>query len=150
MRRQDRAIQESEIQDILYKGEYGVLSIITPDGEPYGVPLSYVYLGDALYFHGAMEGLKLDSIRTQSKASFCVVGKTEVLQEKFSTAYESVIVSGGMEEIHGEEKEMALRGLIEKYSPDYLKEGDMYIKRAGNVTMGMKLMVERMTGKARR
>ncbi len=150
MRREDRAINDEAIKAILYKGEYGILSLLTPEGDPYGVPLSYVLLGDAIYFHGAMEGLKLDAIRRHPKASFCVVGDTHVLPDKFSTAYESVIVTGQMEEVFGEEKEMGLRGLIEKYSPDYVAEGDVYIKKAGKGTMGMKLIIETMTGKARR
>ena len=40
MRRQDRQISESEAIEILQKGEFGVLSMCTPDSGGYGIPLA--------------------------------------------------------------------------------------------------------------
>ena len=40
MRRKDREISEEEACQLLATGEYGVLSTVGSDGEPYGVPLS--------------------------------------------------------------------------------------------------------------
>jgi len=41
MRRKDRKITETEAFSILKKGEYGILSTTSPNGDPYGVPLNY-------------------------------------------------------------------------------------------------------------
>src|SRR5689334_11917769 len=94
LRRKDRGLDEPEARELLERGEYGVLSSCGPDGQPYGIPLSYCVIGDAIYFHCALEGHKLENIVADSRVSFCVVGTTEVLPDKFSTRYESVIVSG--------------------------------------------------------
>ena len=37
------------------------------DGEPYGVPLSYVYREDEIYFHSAPEGRKVENLCTEAK-----------------------------------------------------------------------------------
>ena len=41
MRRKDRAITEEEIIALLNKVEYGVLSTVSENGKPYGVPLNF-------------------------------------------------------------------------------------------------------------
>ncbi len=51
-------------------------------------------VGDVIYFHCAPEGHKLENLSGNNKVSFCVVGKTQVLPDKFATNYESVIVFG--------------------------------------------------------
>lgn len=43
MRRKDRQAGEEDILRILKENVYGVLSTISEDGWPYGVPVSYVY-----------------------------------------------------------------------------------------------------------
>ncbi len=56
MRRKDRETSEEEACQLLAAGEYGVLSTVGADGEPYGVPLSYVYRDGEIFFHSAPEG----------------------------------------------------------------------------------------------
>ena len=92
IRRAERAIPDSEAKEILQAEAYGVLSTVSEDGQPYGVPVSYSYAGDVIYFHCALEGHKLENLSSNNRVSFCVVGKTQVLPDKFATNYESVIV----------------------------------------------------------
>jgi nitroimidazol reductase NimA-like FMN-containing flavoprotein (pyridoxamine 5'-phosphate oxidase superfamily) len=40
MRRKDRELSAEEAGRILAKGEFGVLSTVGTDGQPYGIPLS--------------------------------------------------------------------------------------------------------------
>lgn len=150
LRRKDRAIPDSEAKELLQKGEYGTLSTVSPDGQPYGVPLNYAYTGDAVYFHCAVEGHKLENLRTNKKVSFCVVGRTEVLPDKFATKYESVIVFGEANEATEDEKQKGLTELLKKYSFGSLKEGQEYIKRDGCKTRVYKISPESITGKAKR
>lgn len=150
MRRSDREIIGEDINNILIEGEFGILATLGENGYPYTTPLSYVYHNEALYFHCALEGSKLDNIKNNEKVSFCVVGKTKVLQEKFSTEYESVIVFGIAAEAKGEEKKDALIAIADKYSPDFKLEGLQYIDRAIDKTCVVKIEIERATGKARR
>lgn len=150
MRKGSRQITDRETIEILENGEYGVLSTIGENGYAYGVPLSYTYLNNAVYFHSAVEGNKLENIIFNNKVSFCVVGKTKVLPDKFSTEYESVILFGKAEEAVNEEKKEALMSIIEKYSSDFKAEGIEYIERAIEHTKVVKIEIEKITGKARR
>jgi len=150
MRRADRAIPDSEAREILLRGEYGVLSTASADGRPYGVPLSYAFIESAVYFHGALEGRKLDNLAANGRVSFCVVGRTEVLPEKFSTRYESVIVSGTCAEATAGQKHEGLVALLEKYSPGFIEAGLRYIERSGGETRVFRLSIESISGKARR
>ncbi len=150
MRRSDRALPADETRKILLSGEYGVLSTVSSDGQPYGVPVSYCYTGEAIYFHCAPEGHKLDNLKSNSKVSFCVVGRTQVLPDKFATNYESAIVFGTALEVTGEEKHSGLVELLKKYSPEYLEKGLRYIEGDAEKARVYKIRVESFTGKARK
>jgi len=150
VRRKDREISEEEARELLVNGEYGVLSTVGPDGSPYGVPLSYVFHDDQICFHSAPEGRKVDHLSNGAHASFCVVGATELLPEKFSTRYESAIASGEVRELEGEEKKSALTWIVEKYAPRFQKEGEQYIANSGEKTRVFSLQARRITGKRRR
>ena len=149
MRRKDREITPQEAIAILSVAEYGVLSTVGEDCQPYGVPLSYAYKEDAIYFHCAIDGQKLDNIARNSKISFCVVGNTNILPDSFGTEYESVIVFGTANEVHGDERYNALVSLLEKYCTEFVKEGLQYIELKDNVTKVFKLEISHISGKAR-
>jgi len=150
MRRADRALSEEEARAILEQGEYGILSMIDPDGVPYAVPVSYAYDGKTIYIHGANKGRKVSSLKNDPQVSFCVVGKTEVLPDKFSTLYESAVVSGTAEECTGEEKIDALMHIVRKYSPDFLDRGEKYARAAEGKAAVYKITVQSVTGKSRK
>ena len=149
MRRLDRQISTDETIKILEKCEYGVLSVVSQESYPYGVPLSYVYKNGSIYFHSADEGYKLDNVAANSKVSFCVVGTKQSLPEKFTTSYESVVVFGQASQVTGEEKKAALLALLAKYSPAYLEKGKAYIENSEDKTTVIKITIEHMTGKVR-
>ncbi len=150
MRRQDRKLTDQQALAILEKGEYGVLSMCTPDNQGYGVPVSYVLWNNALYFHGAGQGTKLSNLKNNNKVSFCVVGHTQVLPAKFSMQYESAIVSGTTSEVEGDEKRQALVKFIEKYSGEFLQQGIQYIDKQFDNTLVLKLTITTLTGKAKK
>lgn len=150
LRRKDREIPPGEAEALLARGEYGVLSTVGVDGQPYGMPLSYAYRNNAIYFHCALEGHKLENLEHSPKVSFCVVGRTRVLPEKFATEYESAVVFGVASEVSGEEWENALLWLLEKYSPAFIDEGKRYIDLKEKATKVMKVAIHQISGKARR
>ncbi len=150
MRRQDRKLNDSEAIEILQKGEYGILSMITTNNEGYGIPISYVLKGTNIYFHCATEGAKLDYIKNNSKVSFCVVGSSKVLPSKFGTLYESAIITGKIDEIDGDEKREGLVAILEKYSADYIKEGKEYIENSFDRVKVLRLTIGSISGKARK
>lgn len=150
IRRKDRAVGPGEAEELLSRGEYGVLSTVDEDGQPYGVPLSYAYKNNCLYFHCALEGQKLENLAKNPQVSFCVVGHTRVLPEKFATEYESVVAFGVASEVSGEEWENALLWLLEKYSPAFIDEGKRYIDLKEKATKVIKVAIHHISGKARR
>ena len=150
MRRKDRAISNLEAKKLLREGRYGVLSTTSPDGKPYGVPISYTYRGNAIYFHGATEGRKITNLQSNNKVSFCVVGRTRLLPSKFATNYESVIVSGRVLELTGEKKRQALIYLLKKYSPAHIEKGLQYIQDIQANAKVFKIAIQTVTGKARK
>lgn len=150
MRREDRALPEDEALKLLNQAEYGVLSTVSGEGQPYGLPLNFCFHNGAIYFHSAMEGQKIDHITAGPKVSFCVVGQTRLLPAKFSTKYESVIVFGSAEEVFAETKLTALEKLIRKYSPDHIEKGKKYIEASHHETRVFRINIDHLTGKARK
>lgn len=150
MRKKEREIKNDEIIEILNNNSYGILSTLCDNGYPYGVPISYVYTNDSVYFHCATEGEKLDNINNNNRVSFCVVGETCVLPDKFSTKYESVIIFGRASEVFDDEKNAVLLEVLNKYSSEYIEKGRVYIEKASERTRVYKINIDNITGKARR
>jgi nitroimidazol reductase NimA-like FMN-containing flavoprotein (pyridoxamine 5'-phosphate oxidase superfamily) len=150
LRRKDRAISEEEAMALLSRAEYGFLSTVSENGKPYGVPLNYCVIEGGIYFHCAIEGRKIDNIKQNKSVSFCAVGNTEILPDQFGTKYESVIVSGDIEEVFDNIKQMALEGLLHKYSGDFFEKGLEYIASLGKKTRVFKITIKSLSGKARR
>ena len=149
LRRKDRAITEEEATALLNRAEYGVLSTVSEKGKPYGVPLNFCVIDHCIYFHCAVEGQKIDNINQNKSVSFCAVGNTELLPEKFGTKYESVIVSGEVEEVFDMNKQSAMEGLLHKYSPEFIDQGIKYIEGLRDKTKVFKITINKLTGKAR-
>jgi len=150
MRRKDRAITEEDTRALLNKAEYGVLSTVTDNGKPYGVPLNFCVIDGCIYFHSAVEGQKIDNIKHNGDVSFCVVGNTTVLPDKFATKYVSVMASGEVEEVFDLNKQAALEGLLHKYSPEFMDKGIEYIDSLKEKTRVFKITINTLTGKARK
>ena len=147
IRRIDKKIETDEAINVLTDCEYGVLSTVGSDGQPYGVPLNYAYKDNCIYFHCAQNGHKIDNIDNNPKVSFCAVGNAEVLPSKFSTNYVSAVAFGTASELQGTERYDALRLLLEKYSSDFMEEGKKYIEKLDKVTKVIKIEIQHISGK---
>ncbi len=149
MRRYRQKLSEEECVAILTRGSWGVLSLIGDDGYPYGVPLNYVYRDGRLYFHGAKEGHKLDAMRREPKASFCVVDSDELIPEEYTTYFRSVILFGRMDIVTDRER---MRDIItvmaERFNPgDTAQHRNEAIEREFPPLCIMELEIEHMSGK---
>lgn len=149
MRRKGNSISEEAIVEILKNGTNGVLAVHGDDGYPYAVPLSYAYDDGKLYFHGAVEGHKLDSIKGNEKVSFCVVGADNIIPEDFNTLFASVIVFGKAKILEDQVgKQETLEKIVYKYSQDFQESGRAYISKEWKNCVAIELTIEHMTGKA--
>ena len=152
VRRQDRVLDEQRALEILDQGEYGVLSMCDVAGEgAYGIPLSYVWDHQrTLYVHCAPSGRKLQCIDACSNVSFCVVGRTNVVPEKFTTGYESIVMRCTARHLlPEEERRKALRLFIHKYCPAYEETGLLYAEKSFHRTEIISLDIQEMSGKTK-
>lgn len=148
MRRKRQQLPEEDAVEMLKNGSCGVLGVTGDNDYPYAVPVSYVYKDGSIFIHCAKEGHKIDGIKRNDKVTFCVIGRDEVAQADFTTKYKSVIVFGRAGIIMDDaRKRFALESLVEKYSPDYLKEGQEAIKEVWDNVCLLEIKIEHMTGK---
>ena len=151
VRRQDRLLDEERARELLATAEYGVLSMVDREGKPYGVPVNFVFDIDCIYIHCATEGRKLDILDINEDVSFCIVGRVNLLPSKFTTEYESVILTGEATIITNDEERMrALELLLEKYSPNDIKVGMKYARASFARTDIIRIDIDTFSGKCKR
>lgn len=157
LRRQDRRLNQTETEEILANGRFGVLSMNGGDDYAYGVPFSYVYLQNSIYLHCALEGKKLRHIRRDNRVSFCVVQEAEPIFESpdtFSMKYKSAMVFGKIYEVaNDQEKLQGLIALVEKYyrdDPELIERGRVKAANSLAKTAVLRIDIDHLTGKVRR
>ena len=149
MKRKKQLLSHSESIKILEKCTSGVLGLIGDDNYPYTVPLSYVYSDNKIFFHAAKSGYKIDAIKNNNKASFCIIEKDDVKMKEYTTYYRSVIVFGRVSIIENEyKKREAIEKLALKYYPNDTKENrNNIIDKEYDAMCMIELDIEHITGK---
>lgn len=149
MRRKKQLLRAEDTAAVLARGTSGVLALSDAGGYPYAVPLSYVFHGGRLYFHCAKSGHKLDLIRRDPRASFCVIDRDQVVPAEYTTYFRSVIAFGTLRVLEDEgEKRAAIEALARKYAPDDTPEGlDAAIRRDWEPLCMLEMTIDHLTGK---
>ena len=149
MRRKRQALSPAEAEAILTRGSAGVLALAGDGGYPYAVPISYVYQGGKIWFHCARAGHKLDAVRREPRASFCVIGQDRVVPEEYTTYYRSAIAFGTIRVLEDEgEMREAVEALAVKYNPaDPPQRRRAYIEKEWNQLCMLEMTVQHLTGK---
>lgn len=147
MRRIKQQISQEDCVSLLKTAKRGILSLHGEDGYPYGIPMDFVYEDGCIYFHSAGSGHKIDAIRADDRASFCVLSDGVQEENDWWYHFTSLIIFGKIREVRDEaERDRSLRLLGKKYFPtaDMLEE-DMQ-KNAAHAAV-LRLRIEHMTGK---
>lgn len=148
MRRTFQALDENECIRILENSTSGTLACLGDDGYPYAIPLSHVFIDGKLYFHGATIGHRIDAICAYPKVSYCVIEQDQVIAERLTTYYRSVIAFGQARLLNDvAEKRIALFKLGQKFAPDMSDKTIEEIDRFIDSVSVMELTIEHMTGK---
>ena len=148
MRRIKQQLSKEECEEILARGKTGVLAVLGDDGYPYTVPINYYYTDGKIYLHCAKTGHKLDAIKKEQKVSFCVVAREDILQEKYTTLFKSVVAFGKAEILTDEaEIRASVTALAEKYCTDCLEGIPAEVEREFGILCMIKINIEHMTGK---
>lgn len=151
MRQKNREIKDiNKIAEVIDACK--VCRIAINGGEyPYIVPLNFGYeMGEnlVLYFHSALEGMKIDLIKKNNKVSFEMDTAHELYSEESrgycTFRYKSVIGTGEIYFIEDEkEKEHALQKIMDHYH----MEDFLWSRAAMPRTLVYKLEVRTITGK---
>lgn len=118
MRRKNQEVSKEECVRVLKTEGRGVLSLVLPDGYPYGVPVDFYYdeKNDLIYFHGAKKGQKIDAIKKNAKACFTVYHQEGKKEGDWAWNLTSVIAFGTVEILESTD-EVMLKKLGMKYYP---------------------------------
>ena len=142
-------LSREETIQIFETQKHGTLAVNGDNGYPYAVPISFVYSNDTIIFHSSITGHKLDAIKNDAKASFCVIDQDNIVPGEFNTLYRSAIAFGKARILENDgEKREALRQVLKKYSSDFMKSGEKYIDAEWNNVAVIIIDIEHMTGKA--
>ncbi|QJW48719.1 pyridoxamine 5'-phosphate oxidase [bacterium BFN5] len=150
IRDMNKQVTREEAMNLLTQAEYGVLSTVDDAGQPYGVPLNFIVLDQAVYLHCGLEGHKLDNISSNHQICFTVVVASTVIPSSFSANYESVIVFGKAHLVHDTEKVVMLKELVKKYSREYQDKGMKVIEAFKDKCTVIRIDIEHITGKRKR
>ena len=148
MRKKNKEITDiDEIEGIIRKAICCRIGLVDGD-EPYIVPLNFGYENNALYFHGASEGRKIDIIKNNNKVCFEIDTDVEVVKGKkpcaWTTQYRSVIGVGKACILENdEEKAHGLKLIMKQYTG-----GDFsFTKPELNSVLVVRIDIENITGK---
>ena len=120
MRRKERKITDQDIITKILSESLICRIALFDDDFPYIVPMNYGVKDNALYFHCALEGKKIDLIQKNNKVGFEIEAEHEILKFeqscKWTTKYRSIIGTGEIEIIRDfEEKVKGLDILMQQH-----------------------------------
>lgn len=149
MRRKNQILSQEESIAILQNGTTGTLAVLGDDDYPYTIPINYFYQDNKIYFHGAKAGHKIDAIKKHNKVSFSVIAQDDIVSEKLTTYFKSVVAFGTARMIEDDaEKRSAIEKLTAKFASDQPEQ-----KRSEEITKNLSVLgmiemtIEHMTGK---
>ena len=149
MRRSEREITDRiRLHDILDRSQVCRL-VLHDQPYPYIVPVNYVRVDERIYFHSAPEGRKMELLRRDPRIRFEVDRLIAITEGqaacRWGALYESVIGAGPARIVETlSEKEMALHGLMEKYSG---RSGWVFAAAALKAVVVVRIDIQDLSGK---
>ncbi len=149
MRRKDREQSREFALEVVDTCPYAVLATVNADGTPYCVPVTIVRDGEAIYFHGALAGQKIENLTARPQVSLACVSRAITRQQTYSVDYASAIVTGVASLVtEKEEKAHVLRILCERHTPEAMDGVEKYIASGIGHAAVVRVTVTSITGKA--
>ncbi len=159
MRKKDKEITDmDEIEKVISGAKIGIVGL-SENGTAYTVPVNFVYLKGAIYFHSSSEGRKIDILKKNNSVSFLTFIEGPIVATKppcnLTQAYKCVMAEGRASFVGGaSQKKAVLIALNEKYYPhkEYLSMEEDFIKnfktKTGSGVEVIKITIDKMTGKS--
>ena len=147
--RKKKEICRDDCISILKKEMRGVLSVNGDDGYPYGMPMNHFYAeeDECIYFHCGKAGHRLDALKKNSKASFCVYDEGYRNDGEWALNIKSVIVFGKIEIV---DDLKTITDISEKLSLKFTDDTEYIrneIEKYAKGTLILKLIPEHICGK---
>lgn len=100
-RHRGKNMPAERMEKILRQTEWGVLASVSIDGEPFAVPIGYAWDESTgqLIIHTSRRGQKIDNLRRDNRVCFTIVGSSNLVTDKFSASFESLVIFSRIEEI---------------------------------------------------
>lgn len=156
MRRSEELKDARWAFEVLDKAPYITVSMVRPDGTPYGLPLNLARKDTAtFYFHCAAEGDKMDCLTHNPMVSLSAVSKCSPKYEEdknnFTEHFHSAIAIGKAEVVTDDaEKIDALRLICERFLPKHMEHFDKAIAGSLDRTTVIKItLTEPPVGKSK-
>lgn len=154
MKKKEREITDDKntIIEILKNGKFATISMCRAN-EPYIVTLSYGFdfKRNSLYFHSAIEGLKVEFLRENSNVCGTIVDDLGYIMNDCSHKYRSIVFWGKMATVEDlEEKKYGFNIILNHLedNPDKMKKRFLKNEQAYDSTYIIRLNIIEMTGKA--
>ncbi len=153
MLKKSREMDSQWALEVMHKAPYITVSFTDTDGKAYGLPLSLASDDDEhWYFHGALEGKKLDAIKCNpdvclSAVSRCLptVGPKD---GNFTLQYKSAVAFGKAEIVEDDEEKIhGLRVISERFLPQHMDAFENAIARSLSRTAVVRITLTEVTGK---
>lgn len=136
MRKKSRAMDSQWALEVMHKAPYITVSFVDAEDMAYGLPLSLASDNNAdWYFHGALEGKKLEAIKAHPEVCLSAVSRcTPTVGPKdgsFTLQYKSAVAFGRAEIVTNDaEKIYALRLICQRFLPQHIEAFEESIARS--------------------
>lgn len=153
VRRKEKEITDTaEMRDIVGSARFAAVALSDSGGEPYVVTMNHGWDAEknALYFHCAHKGRKIDLINANGRVCATVVEDHGYKHGECDHAYRSIVMYGTIEVIEDlEEKKHGLQVLLDhqEKEPDPIKARTLPDDAAYDKVGVLKMTIEEMTGK---
>ena len=147
--RKNKQISNEKCIEILKTETRGILSVNGENGFPYGMPMNHYYCEktNKIYFHCGKTGYRLDCLKNDNKASFCIYTKGTKKETDWALDVESVIIFGEIKII---EEQETVRSIATKLSHKFTDDEEYInneIKNYLNETLLLELTPLHICGK---
>ncbi|MBK5202050.1 MAG: pyridoxamine 5'-phosphate oxidase family protein [Spirochaetaceae bacterium] len=153
MRKIKRKLSEVEAYELISKAKEITISMYDIEkAEPYAVIVNPIYFDKNIYIHCAKEGQKIDILKKNNNVCITSIIKSDIIENKYTTAYESVVISSHATFIENKEEKVAiLNKLCEIFTPSNNSEMNqkIIISAVDNTTI-IKFPIESISAKANR
>lgn len=147
--RSRQALSLDECIRVLQAEKRGVLSVMGDNDYPYALPINHWYDPDdgRIYFHSGPDGHKIDAMRRDARACFCVTEKAEPAEDGWSWYFNCVIVFGKLEIVREHEKALQISRELSYHFTDDRDYIEWEIAHSGHRVLCFALIPEHISGK---